>query len=206
MHGKRPVVAEYVGHVDKEWFKGESDELKCASSNDVSWKILRLNDRCLSQDLVVKALENQSIPSWSGFHSILFPDIPRADNIGYCPLIEGSSTDFSTIYTVLKHARAISAIVGQTDTIITFDLAIYIKAKQLQWRFSAEFSKVVVRVGGFHIALNYLALMKGKAYNRGVRAHKLLMEAFFRLLWQAFLNWCQSSGKDVVSRQRDELS
>ena len=102
VHGKRPVVAEYAGHVDKEWFKGESDELKCASSNDVSWKILRLNDRCLSQDLVVKALENQSIPSWSGFHSILFPDIPQADNIGYCPLIEGSSTDFSTIYTVLK--------------------------------------------------------------------------------------------------------
>ena len=125
-------------------------------------------------------------------------------------MIEGSSTDFSTIYTVLKHAQAISAIVGQTDTIITFDLAIYIKAKQLQWRLLADFSKVVIRVGGFYIALNYLALMwkryassglgdllvesavygvgavsalmKGKAYNRGVRAHKLVMEAFFRLL------------------------
>ena len=110
----------------------------------------------------------------------------------------------------------------------------YIKANQLQWRFSAEFSKVIIRVGGFHIAPNYLALMgkkypssglddllvesgvyetggvsalmKGKAYNWGVRAHKLLLEAFFRLLWKAFLNWCQSSGQDVVSRQRDELS
>ena len=185
----------------------------------------------MSQDLVLEALENQSIPSWSGFHSILFLDIPRDDNIGYCPLIEGSSTDFSTIYTVLKHAQA---IVGQTDTVITFDLAIYIKAKQLQWRFLAEFSKVVIRVGGFHIALNYLALMwkkyassglddllvasgvygvgvvsalmKGKAHNRGVRAHKLVMEAFFRLLWQAFLNWCQSSGQDVESQKGDELS
>ena len=55
--------------------------------------------------------------------------------------------------------------------------------------------------------------MKGKAYNHGVHAHKLLMEAFFGLLWQAFLNWwqaflnwCQSSGQDVVSCQRDELS
>ena len=73
VHGNRPVVAEYVGHADKEWFKGESDELKCASSIDVSWKILRSNDRCLSQDLVMEALENQSIPSWSGFHSILCP-------------------------------------------------------------------------------------------------------------------------------------
>ena len=48
--------------------------------------------------------------------------------------------------------------------------------------------------------------MKGKAYNHDVHAHKLLMEAFFGLLWQAFLNWCQSSGQDVVSCQRDELS
>ena len=48
--------------------------------------------------------------------------------------------------------------------------------------------------------------MKGKAYNRAVHPHKFLMEAFFRLLRQAFLNWCQSSGQDVVSRQRDELS
>ena len=77
--------------------KGESDELKCASSNDVSGKILRSNDRCLSQDLVGEASDNQSIPSWSGFHSILFPDIPRAKNIGDCPLIEGTSTVFSTI-------------------------------------------------------------------------------------------------------------
>ena len=134
----------------------------------------------------------------------------------------------------LKHAQAISAIIGQTDAVIKFDLASYIKAKQLQWRFSAEFSKVIIRVGGFHIAPNYLALMgkkypssglddllaesgvygvggvlalmKGKAYNCGVRAHKLLLEALFRLLWKAFLNWCQSSGQDVVSRQRDELS
>ena len=234
MFGNRPVVAEYVGHADKEWFKGGSDELKCASSNDLSWKILRSNDRCLSQDLIVEALENQSIPSWSGFHSILFPDIPRADNIGDCPLREGSSTVFSTIYTVSKHAQAISGIVGQTDTVITFDQASYTKAKQLQWRFSDEFSKVIIRVGGFHIATNYLALMgkkyassgvddllvesgvygaggvsalmKGKAYNCGVCADKLLMEAFFCLLWQAFLNWSQSSGQDVVSRQRGELS
>ena len=101
-------------------------------------------------------------------------------------------------------------------------------------RFSAEFSKAIIRVGSFHITSNCLAvmrkkyassglddllvesglygaggvsaLMKGKAYNCGVRAHKLLMKAFFRLLWQTFLNWCQSSGQHVVSRERDELS
>lgn len=32
-------------------------------------------------------------------------------------------------------------------------------------------------------------LMLGMSYNRGIRAHKLSMEALFRLLWQAFLEW-----------------
>ena len=72
-------------------------------------------------------------------------------------------------------------------------------------------------MGGFHIALNYLSLlgkkytnsgleelligsgvyaagttsvvMFGKSYNRGIQAPKLSIEALFRLLWQAFLQW-----------------
>lgn len=98
---------------------------------------------------------------------------------------------------------------------ITFDLAIYVKAKQLQWRFPNEISDLVIRMGDFHIALNYLellgkkyassglddllvesevyaadtasALMKGKSCNRGVGTHKIAMGALFRLKWRAFL-------------------
>ena len=130
--------------------------------------------------------------------------------VAYCSLIDRSSTEFSTIYTVLKHAQAISYTMGQVDTVITFDLPIYGKAKQIQWKFANEFSDVVIRMGTFHIALNFLAiigkkylnsgledllieswvyatgmtsvLMKGKSYNRGVQAHKLCMDAFFRLM------------------------
>ena len=102
----------------------------------------------------------------------------------------------------------------QRETVITFDLAIYIKAKEIQMRHPEEFADTVIRLGGFHIILNYLALlgkkydgsgledllieaglygsgtvsalMKGKSYNRGVRAHKLTMEALFRLQWRFF--------------------
>ena len=44
-------------------------------------------------------------------------------NIGYCPMIDGSSNDFSTIYTVLKHAQKISAAMGQADAVITLTLS-----------------------------------------------------------------------------------
>ena len=107
----------------------------------------------------------------------------------------------------MKHDQTICASLGQLDTVVTFNLAIYAKAKQIQMKFPEEFSITVNRLGGFHIALNFLsllgkkfhssgledpliesgvyaagttsALMKGKSYNRGIHAHKLAMEAFF---------------------------
>jgi len=63
--------------------------------------------------------------------------------VAYCPLIDGSSTEFSIINTVLKHAQAINTAMGQGDMIITFDLAIFVNAKQIQWRCANEFSDVV---------------------------------------------------------------
>ena len=32
-------------------------------------------------------------------------------------------------------------------------------------------------------------ITKGKSYNRGVRAHKLMLEALLRLKWEAFCRW-----------------
>ena len=116
--------------------------------------------------------------------------------------------------------------------VITFDLAIYVKAKQIQWKFPQEFSDTVIRMGGFHIVLNFLAvlgkkhqnfgledvliesevyapgsvmaLMKGKSYNRVVRAHKLAMEGLFRLMWQSFLHWLNDGGLESQEKIVDE--
>ena len=115
------------------------------------------------------------------------------------------------------------ALLGQNDSVITFDLVIYIKAKEIQWRQRHQFKSMVIRKVGFHIAMNYLAvlgkkhqssgiediliesgmygssttsiLLKGTSYNRGVRAHKIVMKAMFRLQWRAFVQW--------LSEQRD---
>ena len=55
----------------------------------------------------------------------------------------------------MKHAQTICVSLGQLDTVVTFDLAIYAKAKQIQMKFLEEF-----RLGGFHIALNFLSLFQ----------------------------------------------
>ena len=161
--------------------------------------------------------EEQTTPGWGGFNTLTYPSIPVKTMIGYHPMIHAEASNFSTLYTLMKLAQKICESMGQRDSVITFDLDLYAKAKQLQMRYPNEFKNTVIRMGGFHIALNYLALlgkkyaqsglenlliesgvyaagttsvlMLGKSYNRGIRAHKLSMEALFRLLWQAFLEW-----------------
>ncbi len=37
------------------------------------------------------------------------------------------------------------------------------------------------------------ALLKGDSYNRGVRAHKISLEALFRLMWNEFTQWLEEN-------------
>ena len=134
---------------------------------------------------------------------------PPVTSVGYCPMINASSAEYSTIYTVMKNAQKMMASLQQRHSVITFDLAIYSKAKEIQWRQHEEFKDTILRLGGFHIALNYLAvigkifqdsglydimveseihgshaasvLLQGKSYNRGVRAHKIVLEGLLRM-------------------------
>ena len=92
----------------------------------------------------------QPVPSLGDFNSMLYPQRPTECTIGYCRIIEGSSSELSTIYTVMKHAQKICSNLGQVDTVITFELAIYMKARQILKKFPGEFSNSVIRLGGFH--------------------------------------------------------
>ena len=48
-------------------------------------------------------------------------------------------------------------------------------------------------------------IMAGKAYNRGIRAHKLLFEALSRLKWKAFISWAEENDKDIDNEHRELL-
>ena len=132
VRGRRPVVTDHVGSVNMEWYKDTNDEIRTARNADFIWALLRLCPKKFGEAVIAEVLDKQAIPSWAGFNTILYPEMLIISNIGYCPMINGSSNDYSTIYTVLKHAKKISAVMGQADTVITFDLAMYSKAKEIQ--------------------------------------------------------------------------
>ena len=151
----------------------------------------------------------QCIPSWTGFNSLVTDTVPRTTSIGYCPVIGSSPTELSTVYTLLQYAKEVAVKTGQPDVVVTLDQAIYAKAQDILWSKCDEFSNVVLRVGAFHTAMTFmavigkhfadaglaslmvesgvlasgsvLAVLNGKHYNRGIRIHKIAMEALQQL-------------------------
>ena len=63
----------------------------------------------------------------------------------------------------MKQVQQMMSSLGQEYSVVTFDLAIYIKAKEIPWRHPEEFDDTVIRMCGFHIALHYLAVI-GKMF------------------------------------------
>ncbi|KAI8487179.1 hypothetical protein Bbelb_349770 [Branchiostoma belcheri] len=212
---KRPDVTQYKDQVKNEWFQYNTSLRSINLHKDLGWILMRMGRTLAGRE--GELLEDQTIPSWSAFNMIMSNEPPPQTKVGYCPLIDASSAEYSTVYTVMKQTKTMMAALGQENSVITMDLAMYVKAKTIQWCRPEEFKSTIIRLGGFHIALKYLsvigklfkdsgiqdvliesevydpntaqALLDGKSYNRGVRAHKLLCEALLRLQWQAFIAW-----------------
>ncbi|KAL9983228.1 hypothetical protein ACROYT_G005368 [Oculina patagonica] len=108
--------------------------------------------------------DGQHLPGWSAFNGKISSASPPVTSIGYCPMINASSTEYSTIYTVMKNAQKVMVSLEQKHSVITFDLAIYSKAKEIQWRMHEEFTNTILRLGDFHVALNYLVVI-GKMFD-----------------------------------------
>ena len=110
---------------------------------------------------------------------------------------------------------------GLEDTVIVLDQAIYAKALEIIWKQQQQFKSVVFKMGDFHVACVFLAVLgkrfgdaglrdlliesrivgsgslngvlEGRHYNRALRTHKIVLEALMRLHWQTFI---QSASKD----------
>jgi hypothetical protein len=109
-------------------------------------------------------------------------------------------------------------LLGQKHIIIV-DEPLYSRGKELAWANPEEYKDVIMLLGGLHVSFNFLkvigqhmengglddilveagilaensvnAVLEGKAYYRGVRAHTLTYEALQRMKWVKFQQWLQ---------------
>lgn len=121
--------------------------------------------------------------------------------IVYLPFLNNPPSDYDTIYTVLSLAVERISNKKRKTAFVTFDQPLYWKAKEiLHSTDNPEFKNLVIRLGGFHLAMSFLGsigmimdgsglkelisqiyapasvdkMLGGHAYSRAVRAHTLV--------------------------------
>ena len=102
----------------------------------------------------------QSVPAWSGFSLLVSSEHEiRLSNVGYLPVIPASPTEISTVYLLLKRSVATAERLGQAHIVVVLDQAIYAKALEVMWKNPAEFERIVPRMGAFHVACTFMAVI-----------------------------------------------
>ena len=148
-YGKRPPSKSFIGKIGADWFNC-SDDCHSKQSSDLSWAMIRLCPTKLFEVTLAQVPSSeQKVPAWSAFNAMIHQKAPVKTNIGYCSMINGSPTDLSTVNTAMKNLQRMMESLGQKESVITFDLAIYMKAKEIQWRRKDEFDDMVVQMGVF---------------------------------------------------------
>ena len=220
MHGKQPGPRHLFEKVNLDWYQVCSAEHMKMKMIDQTLILLCQTPRKLFEADLEK-VTSQAVPGWTVFHAIVTPNQNvKETNIGYCPMIPASSAEFDTIYTMMKVFQRMFQSLGLNWTWATYDEAIYAKAQMIKWQNPDKFANDKLEMGGMHRAMNFMGdighimessgfedilveanvygsstvqhAMKGKAYNRGVRIHKLMNEAMNRLKWCALGDWAGS--------------
>lgn len=148
---------------------------------------------------------------WNGFMSMLTSccNNYEVSTINFLPFINGSPSDYNTLYTALDYASGIVLEAGMKTCIITFDQPLYIKARDIVQALLFDKVHMVVRLGGFHLLMSFMGcigqimagsgikdilsiiyaegsvdqLLSGHSYARAVRAHCILQQALSLLIF-----------------------
>ena len=83
------------------------------------------------------------------------------------------------------------------------ELPIIWEISELSWK-EVGFEDCLVESGIYSNAV-ISKINRGKAYNRGMRAHKLLFEALSRLKWKAFIDWIEENNVNVDDIDEEQV-
>ena len=112
----------------------------------------------------------QCVPSWSGFCTKLQDQQEnRQSSVAYLPVIPACPTEMSTVFALMQKIVAMAQQLNQPDIVAVFDQAISAKVLDIQWKHPELFKAIVPRMGAFHIACTFLAVIGRRFGNVGLR-------------------------------------
>lgn len=198
----------------KEWFKksDENGSIAKATVIDMAFFFKRQDEGDMKQ-------------GWTTFNQNHSERSPEMTSIGYMPIIQAPAHDLDTLKTVVLRCKHVARKLGQHHVVITVDEALFCKLMELKWANDDYLDCLVVRLGGLHIALKFMEVivkhvqssglleawvegnllgpktaeqtMAGKSYNKGIRAHKITLQAMWRILLPQLLSFLEDRNRDL---------
>ena len=222
-----PIVLEELHHVnispgrDKPVFTSPVDEA-CSSKAEEDNEYAR---HAKATDLAFFLRRQDPEINLRGLQSVLVSSEEREQTaVGYLPIILAPVHEFDTSNTVVNRCMAISSRFGQEHTVITVDQALYYRLVELKWSLPQYQHKLIPRLGGLHVSMNFLKaigdhvngsgldvvwgemgllgpgavefVLAGKAYNKAMRARKLTLQALWRLPMPSLLSCVAEADAD----------
>ena len=221
LENKKPEP-KMEGTVTEEWYDPDINKINESYKKELAWILSRLAHQ---------QPELQKIPGWSGFNQLLSTDESQVTIVGPLPIVNAPAHEFETLWTVILRCKAMTRVRNGKYTVVTMDEGLYYKAKMLQWEKTEEFKNVIFILGGFHTQMTFTKvigkylessgmsdiwaesevfgentagnILKGKLWNRVLRAHKLSYEALWRVLWPLLIKWAEEKGGGVDKMLED---
>ena len=75
------------------------------------------------------------------------------------PIIQAPAHDMDTLNTVVRRCMYVTSKLGQQYTVLTVDQALYYKLMDLKWSIPEYRDKLIPRLGGLHISMNFLKVI-----------------------------------------------
>ena len=219
---KGKSVPLFADSVQMEWYTVNEDDSEVA-----------IEARAKDMTLIIERQNKETRASWSSFNQRLTSANQEITTIGYMPIIQAPAHDMDTLNTVVRRCMYVTSKLGQQYTVLTVDQALYYKLMDLKWSIPEYRDKLIPRLGGLHISMNFLKVigqhmkdsglceawvdatvlgsgtvehvMTGKDYSKGMRTHKLTFQALWRILLPILTDYIKT--KDATFTEKlDSLS
>ena len=181
---------------------------------DLAWSLARMNLSNIEEGLIKQDNNEQQMPCWSAFNSVVTDEKLPEMIVGFLPILPHPVTQYNTVYTALKNFQNVLRQLTQNHLAITCDEGVYRIAREIiLWR-PGESKDLTLCLGSFHLLKIYLgcigkylrgsgaesiwieneifgpntsqAVLGGSHYARSLEGMILLSEAMERLQWSAF--------------------
>lgn len=135
--------------------KEHCDTIQIESGISESEGRARKLDFCYIICKIITDGHNTTLSSWTAFNTVLDKNIKGLSSITYLPVINAPITEVSTVYNILKKCVMMTDKLNLQYAVVVFDEAVYCKAQMIRWKDEELLSRLVIRLGDFHMVMSY---------------------------------------------------